>query len=111
MIAGIPVPSLITTILMGLANGDIMERWYSWLDKQIKDPDTSTTSFCTYNKLEPVEIYVELYDKLFTHFIHQPLMRFQNCVVYDVSIDSLEDTIFHARYHVNYSNPRLHWGV
>lgn len=107
MVAGIPVPSLITSILLGLANNDVLARWYSWLDKQIKDPDTSTTSFCTYNKIEPCDIYVELHDRLLAHFIMQPTMLFNNCNVHDVTIDYLEDTIFHARYHINYSDPRI----
>lgn len=109
MIAMIPVPSLITTILLGLANGDVLARWYSWLDKQIKEPNVSTTSFCSYNKLEPTDIYVDLYDRLFAHFVRQPSVLFKNCVVYDVKIDLLEEHTFHARYHVNYTNTGVSW--
>lgn len=102
MVAGIPVPSLITTILLGLANDDLTSRWLSWFGRQMIDPEVTTTDYCTYNQVDPTLFYFELYGRLLKHFTKHPVMLFIRCVVIDVKIDRLEDDTINVRYFVKY---------
>jgi hypothetical protein len=111
MVAGIPVPSIVDLILLGLANNDIQLRWSNWLERQIKDPDMSTTAYFVYNRFEPFDVYEDLFNRLFKHFIEQPRMHFQGCSVIDVKIRILEDDFLSVGYRINYTHPTLCWNI
>lgn len=102
MIAGIPVPSLIVSLLMGLANGDLHDRWDKWLNRQIKDPDVCTTSYFQYNRIDATDVYEELYERLYLHFAKQAQVQFTRCAVIDAKLLYLEDDGLHVRYFVKY---------
>lgn len=105
MVAGIPVPSLLVVILLGLANNDSLIRWNAWFAKQLFDPDVATTAYCTYNNLSPSDVYLELFDRLHRHFENQPILLFNHCNVVDVRIGFFEDANINVTYFVKYRYP------
>lgn len=98
--AAVPVTSLIETILMGLCHGDYTRRFFNWSEKQLKDPDPTTTMYFHYNGIDDIDIYQRLYELLLVFLIEQcGALLFSNTIrCYDIRVVDHDDYTMLLRF-------------
>lgn len=98
MVVGIPVNSLIESILFGLATDRLLESYDSWLSRQIKDPDANLVSYCTYVATDAIDIYQFLFREILLFIISHPALLNLRGDVYSVRLRLLDDHVMQVEY-------------
>lgn len=100
MNACVPVYSLIEVLILGICHGDHARRFFNWSEKQIKDPDPTTTAYFQYNAICEIDIYQRLYELLMLFIIENcnVLVFSHELKCYDVRIIAHDDYTMVLRY-------------
>lgn len=99
MVMGIPMQSLIETVLMGIINNDVGYRYMVWLERQLVNPDPVTVMYFHYNGEQPENVYNETF-LLLLAFLKRATrtLLFHNVICVDVKVTELNEETMVVKY-------------